>query len=108
MSTENEPKKPEGNLLDSLRGDGSKNPDASDPLRTVGAFLGLSIGLGALNAGLDIAGQISDTFQNGMNSFLSHTSEGGIGVPAATVNAPALAPANNFAMNQSLSMRGMG
>jgi len=82
MTPQNQPRE-EGNVLDSLRGDGGNNPDASDPLETVKSFAMALFTLGVITAG---AGAGIEVLSNGL--------EGGIDIPTPdlALNQPDLNP----------------
>lgn len=64
MSTDNEPKKPEGGILDSVFGDGTKNTDASNPMNAIKAcvdFGFLSMAAGAVGL---VVNQASEVLSN--------------------------------------------
>lgn len=94
----NEPQKQEGNMMDSVFGDGTKPNNASDPLETVRGFFGTLFTFGAGAAVLNIA--------EGAGEVISNALGGGLEVGAApALNTPT--PALNVDMgikNPSMGM----
>lgn len=76
----------EGNILDSLFGDGTKSQDASDPLRTVGDFFNVSVAIGAAGAILNIGEMAPDILSNSMDGGLDGLQPTPIESPAPSMD----------------------
>lgn len=82
----------EGSILDSLRGDGGENPDASDPLEALKDFGMALFTFGVVKAGLESGFEV-----------LSNGLEGGIDIPTPelAINQPVFNP--DIELGQTMS-----